>query len=148
MTFNGTLTVCVIPPPTAVMVMVDPATVAFDAATSFSVLLPLPLATLPEESVAVTPEGTPETESDTVEVNPPTECTPTLTLVLAPCARVTLLFALSVKLGTFNVKFTLLVTPPPVSFSVSEYLFGTVFAATCNVITLLPAPGAAMLPGA
>lgn len=101
--------------------MVDPATVAFAAATSFRVMLPLPV-TLAGVRVAVTPEGTPETESETAEVNPPTARTFKRTLVVPLWAKAKLLMPASsrVKLGTSSVSGVLFVTPPPWAFKVKE----------------------------
>jgi hypothetical protein len=121
------------------------------AAVSVSVLLPLPGdAMLLGEKVAVTPFGSPLTESAIVDLNPLIELVFRTTAVELPEVTVALAeFAVSVKDGTTIVKLSVCVcvSPPPVPFTVSVVAPPTALEAAFSVSVLLPLPGDAMLAG-
>lgn len=91
-------------------------------AASVSVLLPLPgAAMLVGAKLAVTPEGSPLTDSATDELNPFNAAVETVTRAEPPAVTVALVaLGVSVKLGTATVRLNgeVLVTPPPVAVTV------------------------------
>lgn len=82
------MAVCVIPPPVAVTVTLDVPVVAVPLAVKVKVELPLPGAAIEAElKLAVTPVGSPETDSATAELNPPLTFVVIVELPDVPCAR-------------------------------------------------------------
>lgn len=109
------------PPPAAVTVRVEEPRIAVDAAFSVSVLLPLPgEAMFVGAKLAVTPLGSPLTESVTAAVNPLTVAVVTVMGVDPPRATITFVPpAVSVKLGAITVRLSVWVfvtfSPEPVT---------------------------------
>src|SRR5215469_3206355 len=93
--------VWVMPPPVAVTVTLDVPVVAVLPTVNVRTELPLPGAAIEAElKLPVTPEGKPETDNDTAELNPPLTLVVIVELPDAPCARVRLEGeALTVKSG-------------------------------------------------
>jgi hypothetical protein len=80
--------VCVTPPPVAVTVTLEVPVVAVPLAVNVRVELPLPGAAIDVElKLAVTPVGSPPTESETAELKPPVAFVVIVELPEVPCAR-------------------------------------------------------------
>lgn len=123
-TVTPSVCVFVTPPPVAVTVSVVLPVTVLDAAFSVSILLPPPgEGMLVGASVAVTPFGNPLTESVIADLNPFATAVDRVTGIDPPLATIT--FAppsVSVNVGPVTVRLSacVLVTPPPVAFTVSE----------------------------
>src|SRR5579859_1544670 len=98
---SETVMVCVTPPPVAVMVTVDVPVVAVLLAVNVRVELPLPGAAIEAGlTLAVTPAGRLEADSETAELKPPLTVVETVVLPEAPCVTERLAGeALTVKFG-------------------------------------------------
>lgn len=120
------LKVCVFvaPPPVAVTVSVEVFTAAVDATFRVRVLLPFPgEAMLVGAKLAVTPAGSPLTESASAALNPLTAAPVTMMGVDPPRATVTLApLSPSVNIGPITVRLSVcvLVNPPPVAVTMGE----------------------------
>ncbi len=153
-TVRATVAVLVRPPPEAVIVTVAGPVVAVLEAEKVTVLVPAPgAAILAGAKLAVTPDGSPDAERVTAELNPPDGVTvrPTGTVPL----RTTLTVegaAVSARAGvgavTVSATVAVLVRPPPEAVIVT--VAGPVVAVleAEKVTVLVPAPGAAILAGA
>lgn len=106
-TVTGIVAVCVTPPPLAVTVTFVVPVAAVVLAENVTVELPLPGAAIEAGlKVAVTPDGNPDADNDTAELNPPFTAIDTVLLPELPCATETLAGeALMVKSGAV-VAFT------------------------------------------
>jgi len=145
--------VFVIPPPEAVTVRVKEPAAVPEVAASVSVLLPLPGAAIPVGAkVAVTPLGSPLTDSATADWNPLSAAVDSLIAVAAPATNVAFVaLGVSVKLRgitTASVKGCVFVTPPPEAVTIRVKEPAAVPEAAASVSVLLPLPGAAILLGA
>jgi hypothetical protein len=153
MTVSVTGCVFVTPPPAAVIVRLkEPATVP-EAAARVSVLVPLPGdAMLAGVKLVVTPLGSPLADSSICDWNPYSAAVVILMVVDAPADTIALVAAgVSEKLGggkTVRLMGCVLVTPPPLAFTVKLKEPATVPEATVNVKVVLPLPGVAMAAGA
>lgn len=143
--------VFVTPPPEAVMVSAyDPLFAAEDACT-VSVLDPLPgEAMLEGEKEAVTPEGSPVTESPTAELKVPVPAVVTEMCADLPSLTAIVEGALSVNEAdeftvTWRLRVAVLVTPPPVAVMVSVEVPADALLPAVSVRTELPDPGAASI---
>ena len=126
------------------------------AAVLLAVRVRLELPGVPTDAglkLAVTPEGSPEADNETLELNPPSAEVETVTLAELPWVTVMLEGArLNVKSGgcavvTVTAIVVVWVTPPPVAVTVT---LNVPAAATllAEIVTVeLPLPGAAMEPG-
>jgi len=152
-TVNPTGRTTVSPPPEAVTVRLKEPAAVPEAAVSVNVLLPLPgAATLVGAKLAVTPAGSPLTDSATADWNPLSAAADRLIAVEAPAVTVALVaLGASVKLGgiaTVTLTGWATRTPPPMAVTVRLKEPVAVPEAAASVNVLLPWPGAAMLVGA
>lgn len=103
--------------------------------------------------LAVTPEGSPDADNATAELNPPSAEVDTVTPAELPCVRDTLEGArLKVKSGgcaavTVTAIVVVCVTPPPVAVTVMLKVPAAAMLLAEIVIVELPVPGAAMEAG-
>src|SRR5579872_900858 len=146
--------VSVMPPPVAVMVTFAVPVVAVALAVNVRVELPLPGAAMDAGlKAAVTPDGKPETVSETAELNPPLTVVEMVLLPEVPCVTDRLVGdALSVKSGVaaalmVRAMVVVWVTPPPVAVMVTFAVPVVAVAPAVNVRVELPLPGAAMDAG-
>src|SRR5713101_3771651 len=143
------VTVLVIPPPVPLTVRVEVPTGTPDALVKVNVLLPFPgAATLCGLKLALIPDGNPDTERATSELNPPSACVVRVTDTF-PLAETDAEVILpdKVKPGTFTVSGAVCMTPPPLAVTTSEYVPGATLDAAESVSLLVPEPGAAKLVG-
>lgn len=115
-------------------------------------MLPLPLLAgiLVGENRAVTPLGSPASDSATAELNPFNRSVDTPICVAPPIFTVTVAAPKArVKLGAGTVRLSacVLVTPPPVAVTVTVPAPEVAAEAALSVSVLLPPPGEAMLVG-
>ena len=151
-TVRDSVAVCVIPPPVPVMVTF---TVPV-AAVLLAVRVRLEVPGVPTEAglkLAVTPEGRPEADNETVELKPPSAEVETVTPAELPCVTETLEGArLKVKSGgcaavTVTAIVVVCVTPPPVAVTVTLKVPAAEILLAEIVIVELPLPGAAIEAG-
>lgn len=116
------MTFCVSDPQAPVTVILALPVFALEAFVRVIVEDPLPGAVmLSGLTVALMPEGNPDTEMTTLPLNPPLAALVILTLALAVALAITLpALALSANPGTFTVIVCFCVMPPPVAVMVAE----------------------------
>lgn len=139
------------PPPVAVMVMVDVPAAAVEPTVKVSVDEPEPGEAMEVGlKAAVTPLGRPEAESAIAELNPPETAVVMVELPVPPCATETAVGeADNVKAGvavavTVSEMVAVCVMLPPVPVTVMVYVPVAVPVATASVAVDDPEPGAAM----
>jgi hypothetical protein len=142
---------CAVPPPLAFTVTVVVPVVAVLLALKVRVELPLPGAAIEVGlKLAVTPEGKPEAESETAELNPPLMVVETVDVPELPWATDTLVGeALTVKSGValevmVREMVAVWAVPPPLAFTVTVAVPVVAVLLAVNVRVELPLPGAAM----
>jgi hypothetical protein len=125
--------------------------VAVLLAENVRVELPLPGAAMEAGlKLAVTPEGNPEADKDTAEVNPPLTVVEIVLLPELPCATERLAGeALTLKSGCVTVRpiVAVWVTPPPVAVTVIVAVPAAAVLLAERVSVELPLPGAAIEVG-
>jgi hypothetical protein len=153
-TVRETLAVWVTPPPVAVKVTVDVPVTAVLLAVKVSVELPLPGAAIDVGlKLAVTPEGKPEAERESAELNPPLTVVESVVLPVLPWTIDTLagetLTAKSGVAAAVIVSETVVVcvTPPPVAVTVTVDVPVTAVLLAVKVSAEFPLPGAAIDAG-
>ena len=125
--------------------------VAVLLAEKVRVELPLPGAAIEAGlKVAVTPEGNPDADNDTAELNPPLTVVEIVLLPELPCTTERLAGeAVMLKSGcvTVSVMVAVWVTPPPVAVTVTVAVPAVAVLPAENVSVELPLPGAAIEVG-
>lgn len=153
-TVTGIVAVCVTPPPLAVKVTLVAPVAAVVLAENVTVELPLPGAAIEAGlKLAVTPDGSPDADNDTAELNPSFTAIDTVLLPELPCTTATLPGeALMVKSGAvvaFTVSGTVsvCVIPAPLAVTVTFVVPVAAVLFAVNVSVELPVPGAAIEVG-
>lgn len=140
--------VWVTPPPVAVTVTVALPVVAALLAERVRVELPLPGAAMELGlKLAVTPDGNPEAENETVALKPPLTLVVIVLLPELPCTIERLVGeALKLKSGCVTVRamVAVCVTPPPLAVTVTLVVPAAALLLAVNVKVELPLPGAAI----